>query len=68
MSLWVAVGSLGVPMGSLWVSGGPYGAAPHLLKELVHEVVSVHVDDLVLIVAVLGLQGAPSASGGRGQH
>ena len=40
------------------VFGERRGCCSHLLEELIHEAVSVHSDsDVVIIVAVLGLQG-----------
>ena len=45
------------------VFGERRGCGSHLLEELIHEAVSVHGDsDVVIIVAVLGLQGGGHTS------
>lgn len=47
----------------LLVFGERRGCGSHLLEEFIHEAVSVHSDsDIVIIVAVLGLQGGGHTS------
>lgn len=54
-------GDVAAPGLPVFGEGG--GCGSHLLEEFIHEAVSVHSDsDIVIIVAVLGLQGGGHTS------